>query len=134
MKYKILKLAFLVWVALWMWFIARELFIKGGIDSYRALFGRPLEEKHSYITGSRLYEFLKFCKAAMPEGSNYKIAGLDASSIEKRRAVYYLYPDIDRDEADYILVYDCPDAAYKGYDIMTRLDDSRYIMRKKNGV
>ncbi len=133
MKNNIFKIAVGVWVILWAWFLIRELFVKDNIDTYGALLQRSLEGKRSYVTGDRLYEFLTFCGNKMPEGSSYKIAGLEDGSLDKRRAAYYLYPDLEGNDPAYILVYDHPSAVYKGYDLLTRLDAQRYILKKTGG-
>ena len=129
MRYKFLKIALLVWVALWIWFVVRDLFLKDNINSYRILFARPLEGKHSYVTGDRLYEFLAFSAAHLPPGFSYNFAGLEPDSIESRRAVYYLYPGLEKEGPDYILVYDRPGFKKEGYDLMIKLDGSRYILK-----
>ncbi|MCX5686367.1 MAG: hypothetical protein NTW09_02745 [Candidatus Omnitrophica bacterium] len=116
MKNNIFKIAFAVWVVLWAWFLVRELFVKDNIDTYRALLQRSLEGKRSYVTGDKLYEFLMFCKGKMPDHSSYKIVGLEDGSIEKRRAVYYLYPHLESNEPAYIL------------------DTQKYILKKNDGA
>ena len=44
-----------------------------------------------------------FCKNKMPDRSNYKIVGLDEGSLDRRRAAYYLYPDLEAGSPAYIL-------------------------------
>ena len=134
MRYKILKIIFLVWVVLWAWFVIRDLFLKANIHDYRFLFGRSLEGKHSYVTGDRLYEFLTFSAAQLPPGSSYSFVGLEPESIENRRAVYYLYPNLEKEDPDYILVYDSPGFKKEKYDLAIKLDESRYIFKKKEGA
>lgn len=115
MKNDIFKIAFGVWVILWAWFLVRELFVKDNLDIYRALLQRSLEGKRSYVTGDRLYEFLMSCRNRMPEGSTYKIVGLEEGSLDRRRAAYYLYPDLESNEPAYIL------------------DTEKYILKKSGG-
>ncbi len=105
MRYTILKIAFAVWVGLWLLFIARELFVKDNLRDYRTLATRTLEEKHAYVTGDRLYGFLKSCKENLPPRATYRLIGIEEGSIEKRRAVYYLYPLIESSDPDFILAY-----------------------------
>ena len=132
MRYKLFKMVFLVWIILWAWFLIRDLLLKDNLNDYRNLFARSsLEGKHSYVTGDRLYEFIIFCASNMPPGSSYKFAGLEEESIENRRAVYYLYPMIEKKDAEYILIYDRPGTAAKGYSMLKKLDDSRYILKKE---
>ncbi|MFA6142764.1 MAG: hypothetical protein WC738_05700 [Candidatus Omnitrophota bacterium] len=116
MKNNIFKIAFLIWAALWAWFIVRDLLVKDNIETYKVLAGRDLEGKRSYITGDRLYEFLKYCKNNMPEGARYKMTGLEDGSIDKRRAVYYLYPSLELNEPGYVL------------------DAQNYILKKNDGA
>ena len=117
---------------LWAWFVVRDLLLKDNLNDYRNLFARSsLEGKHSYVTGDRLYGFITFCAKTMPSGSSYKFAGLEEESIENRRAIYFLYPSIEKNDAEYILVYDRPGTAVKGYSMIKKLDDSRYILKKE---
>jgi hypothetical protein len=103
MRYTILKILFVVWIALWIGFFARELFVKNNIRDYRVLLSRTLEGKHAYVTGDKLYGFLAYCRNNMPEGSKYKMIGIDEGALERRRAVYYLYPDIENKNPDFII-------------------------------
>lgn len=125
---------FLVWVVLWIWFVVRDLFLKDNIDSYRVLLTRSLEGKRSYVTGDRLYEFLKFTAGKLPKEVFYNFIGLTPDSIENRRAVYYLYPLIEKEKPDYILVYDRPGFEEEGYALAAKMDESRYILKRKKGV
>ena len=113
MKSNVFKLIFIIWVSLWVFFIIRGLTAQGVIYDYRELLLRPLEGKHSYVTGDSLYEFLIFCKNKLPEGAKYKIIGLDEGSLEKRRAVYYLYPLIESETPEFILNYGPDRKAWK---------------------
>ncbi|MFH1190136.1 MAG: hypothetical protein V1682_05530 [Candidatus Omnitrophota bacterium] len=103
MKYKILKIMFAAWVALWAGFLARELFVKNNIRDYKALLSRTLEGTRAYVTGDRLYGFLTYCKSKMSGRSTYKIVGLDEGALESRRAVYYLYPNVRSSDPDYVI-------------------------------
>jgi hypothetical protein len=103
MKQTIIKILFIVWIALWFGFFARELFVKNNIRDYKALFGKTLEGKHAYVTGDALYGFLTYCKTKMPEGSSYKIVGMDDGALESRKAVYYLYPNVRSADPDFII-------------------------------
>lgn len=131
MKYKLLKIVFLVWTVLWVWFVLRELFVKDNINSYRLLFTRSLEGKHSYVMGDRLYEFLTFSAGKLPAGASYGFAGLEPGSIEIIRAVYYLYPLVEKKDPEYILVYSQPGFEREGYVLSSKMDESRYILKRK---
>ena len=130
MKSRILKIAFLVWIALWISFIARELFAKGNIRDYRVLLSRSLEGKRYYVVGDKLYEFIAFCKKTVPIGSAYHLIGIEDGAVDKIRAIYYLYPNVKRDEPEYIFVYDKPAVKKAGYSLFAKLDDNRYILKK----
>ena len=130
MKNRILKILFLVWVVLWGAFTARELFVKGNISDYKALLARPLEGKHAYLMGDDLYGFVRFCNEKTPEDATFRLEGLDAGSIEARRAVYYFYPRLTAEKPDFIFVYDKPRTAVPGYALFARMDPSRYILKK----
>ncbi|MBU0605676.1 MAG: hypothetical protein KKH77_05255 [Candidatus Omnitrophica bacterium] len=99
----ILKILFIVWVVLWIGFLARELFVKNNIRDYKNLLTRTLEGKRSYVTGDRLYDFLTYCKTTMPENSAYNIIGMDEGALESRKAVYYLYPNVKTADPDFII-------------------------------
>lgn len=103
MKSILLKILLIVWVVLWAIFFIRELFVKNNARDYAALLSRTLEGKHAYVTGDKLYSFLLRCKKDMPDMAAYKIIGIDEGAIERRRAVYYLYPAIESDKPDFIV-------------------------------
>jgi len=86
-----------------MGFFARELFVKRNINEYKVLLARTLEGKRAYVTGDRLYDFLVYCKAKMPEKCTYKITGIEEGDLESRRAVYYLYPSLRSADPDFII-------------------------------
>jgi len=99
----ILKVLFVVWIALWIGFFARELFVKNNIRDYTALLSRTLEGKHAYVTGDKLYGFLAYCKKNMTDNATYKLVGFDEGALERRRAVYYLYPNIENRDPDFVI-------------------------------
>lgn len=134
MKNKYLVLSFVLCVGLWFFLFARSLFIKGGLGHYKILLSRSAEGKRSYVAGDSLYKFLTFCNNNIPEGASYRLIGPDKESIEKRRAVYYLYPRQERSDPDFILVYNDPAikaVTVKGYGLFISLNDNEYIMKKK---
>jgi hypothetical protein len=114
-KSAVLKIIFLAWVIVWAFFVARELLVKDNLRDYIALAGRSLEGKRAYVTGEDLYGFLNFCRANVPSGAKVSIAGLEDGSLERRRAVYYLYPLTESPEPEYILAYGKAAAGREGY-------------------
>lgn len=131
MRKKILALALAAWVILWIFLTFRELFWKGCFYDYKKLIARSLEGKRSYVTGDRLYEFFTFCRSNLPESSTFDFAGLEEGSIDMTRAGYYLYPNLRKSDAEYILAYDAAGFKKSGYGLFARMDGDRYILRKR---
>jgi hypothetical protein len=133
----LLKIAFAVWVVLWISFTARELFVKGALKDYKVLLSRSLEGKRAYVTGDKFYGFLTFCRANMPAGVTYGLAGVNKGpgkenidpSLLERRAFYYLYPYLPTEEPEYILVYEESGIKKDGYYRCAKLDDNSYILK-----
>lgn len=115
---------------MWVGFSMRELFGKGQFKEYVKLAGLSLEGKHSHITGKELYELVALANGMLPERASYKLIGLEEGSLEKRRAAYYLYPAVESEDADYLLIYNTPGFTAKGYSEIKRLDDSRVILKR----
>lgn len=134
MKRVVLKIIAVVWIVLWVVFIARELFVKGGAREYAALLGRPLEGKHAYVTGDELYGFIDFCRTAIPESATFAVEGLEKDSHDKRRFTYYLYPRMERPDADFICVYRLPERPRDGYRVAGTLAGKGYILIKARGT
>lgn len=130
-KNMLFMILFAAWVALWAFFMARGVFLKGGLDDYRCLLRQSVEGKRSYTAGARLYEFLVFCNGRLPAGASYELAGIEDQSHDQRRASYYLYPHVEKKGSDYKLVYGLADAAQDGCEVFARLDADRYILKRK---
>ena len=132
MRYKILKIAFIIWLALWVFFTARELFLKNGhFYDYKELLSRSLDGKRSYVTGDEFYKFLVFCNEKLPRGSIYEWVGIEEGDLAKRRAAYYLYPHLEKKDAEFILIYDKPGFGKDGYKPFAALDERRYLIKKE---
>ncbi|MDD5435960.1 MAG: hypothetical protein PHX20_00220 [Candidatus Omnitrophica bacterium] len=130
-RLRIFYVTLAAWMVLWGWFLIRDIFVKGGIKHYKVLITRPFEGKRSYVTGDRLYEFLAFSRANLPPDSSFSIVGLKEGDVERVRAAYYLYPRLETDDPQYVLVYDAPDIEREGYYQIAKLDGSRYILKKR---
>jgi hypothetical protein len=100
---KPLKIIIIIWLVLWINFLARDLFVHGYLRDYSELLNRDAEGKRAYTYGDDLYKFLKFAKSAIPLNNSYKLIGLENLSLAHRRAIYYLYPLIEKDKPDYVL-------------------------------
>ena len=108
----------------------REIFIKNNLREYKVLISRSFEGKRSYVTGDSLYEFLVFCNDKLPEGAAYKWTKTDKPDHARRRATYYLYPHLESEDAEFVLVFDDLFSARTDYGIFSKLDDTRYILKK----
>lgn len=88
------------------------------------------EGKRAYITGPKLYELIKISNQFMPKASSYEMIGIKDESLDARRARYYLYPNIEKESPDFLLVYGVRDFEREGYKIFKILDLDRYILRR----
>ena len=125
---KIFSVLFIIWVILWVNFTIRDLTKKKYLKEYAVLLSRDTTGKASYTYGDNLFEFLRFCKASLPEGSSYDTVGI--TDLDFRRAVYYLYPHVRVDGAAYLLIFDKPVFTRPGYALFKELDQSRFIMKR----
>lgn len=126
---KILKFIIFIWIILWLLFIIRPLFKQKYLEQYIKLIGKPLEERRAYVYKEELYDFLKFCQIHIPLGSTYKLVGLKEDSVDKVRAVYYLYPNIiNLLEPQFILVFNLKNYREPAYRIYTLMNEANYIL------
>jgi hypothetical protein len=130
MKKRIFTLIFIIWVVMWAAFTVRELVAKKQLKEYKTLFCLSLQGKYAHITGKELYELVALANTVFPEGAGYKLIGLEEGSIEKRRAAYYLYPAVEKEDPDYLVVYNMPGFRAEGYFELKKLDDVRVILKK----
>ena len=130
----LITLAFVIWVTLWISLNLREIVAKGNLRDYKILAQRSLEGKRAYVTGDSLYEFLVFCNDKLPESAAYRWVKTDKPDHARRRATYYLYPHLEAEDADFILVFNEPFSVPPGYEIFSRLDGARYILKKKSVI
>ena len=118
------------WVIIWAVFLIRPLFKKDLIRDYSNLARLSTEGKRAYVTGLRLYEFIRVCNQTMPKPSSYEVIGIEKNSLEHRRVRYYLYPNIEKEVPEFLLVYGTKNYKRKGYKIFKILDLNRYILRR----
>ncbi len=131
---KIFKIIVAAWVAIAIFFTARGLIKqkdKSTFRDYVALARADWEGKKSFVLGKDLYEFLRFCELKLPEGAGYEIVGIPKDSIDRPRLVYYLYPYIEIDDPDFILIYKKPDFFKKGMHLYASLNRESFILRRK---
>ena len=132
MKHKALIGAILlvIWIAIWINFMARDLIKKGHLHDYKTLIARDAAGKKSYTYGDYFFDFLSFCENTLPGSSDYELLGIEEFSLRERRAVYYLYPHIKKEEASFLLVFNEPGFKKKGYVLYKKLDDFRFILKR----
>ena len=94
-----------IWLILFVNFTVRDLCKHGKFDEYKKLVCSNAEEKYAYTYGRPFYEFLKSAKGKVPVYESYEFSGIPDFSLDSRRGVYYLYPRLKKQNADYILVY-----------------------------
>lgn len=133
MKNNILKVLFIIWIILWVFFNVREVFLKSNLHDYKMLLSASLEEKRAYVTGNRLYEFLVFCNSKLPPEAAYRWLKTDKEELARRKATYYLYPHLEAEDAPFLLIYDNGDVLKNGYSLFAALDNNRYILEKMEG-
>lgn len=126
----IFKVLFFIWTFIWINFILRDLIGHKHFRDYKTLLARDEEGKRSYVYGDCLFEFLRFCKNKLPEKAKYDLVGMKEFSIAKVRSVYFLYPHLKTDDADFLLVYEEPGYERDGYKTFDKLDNARFILKK----
>ncbi|MCQ9207337.1 MAG: hypothetical protein NG740_05640 [Omnitrophica bacterium] len=105
MNKKIFHILLTIWIILWINFIVRDLLKRGDLQDYRALVTKDAEGKHAHTYGEQFYKFLKFIKREIRENKSYKLVGVENLSLAHRRAVYFLYPALEKESPDYVAYY-----------------------------
>ena len=127
---------FVIWVSLWINFIARDLIKKGYARDYLVLATKSAEDKRAYTYGEHFYEFLKFAKYIIPSNAKYRFAnsanpsGGDPS-LDYRRGIYYLYPLVVGEDPEYILAYKTKGYEEEGFSLYAGFDDDSFILMRK---
>ncbi|UCD55224.1 MAG: hypothetical protein JSV93_00055 [Candidatus Omnitrophota bacterium] len=130
MKKSVIPIVFIIWLVLWINFIARDFYKHGNFTRYKILARSNYEGKHAYTYGKHFYEFLKFAKNNIPEDAHYEFAGIEDLSLDSRRGIYYLYPRLKSGNPDYLLVYDAVRARKNGFKLHAKLDERRFVLRR----
>ena len=121
---------FAIWFIIWVNFFIRDLTKGKYLKEYKILLSRDSIGKASYTYGDRLFEFLRFCNSALPDGASYDLVGTEDLSLDYRHVIYYLYPHLNHTGAEYILVFDKPGYMQSGYVPFKELDTSRFILKR----
>lgn len=126
----IVRAIFIIWIFIWILFLIRPYFKNDLLKEYSTLLGLSLDGKRAYITGIQLYEFIKFCNSSIKPPSSYMIRGLEDRPLDHQRAIYYLYPNIEKETSQFLLVYNTKDAPKEGWVIFRILDSNKYILKR----
>ena len=127
---KLALIAIIVWIAIWVNFITRDLFVKGYFKEYKTLALKDSQGKASFTYGKRLFDFLNFCKENLPQSAGYDFIGIKEPTIAGRRAIYYLYPHVKNRNARFLLVFEKPGFKRNGFKLFKKLDSSRFILKR----
>jgi hypothetical protein len=127
---KLFLLLFVAWIIIWINFLLRDLTKGKYLKEYKILLSRDDIGKRSWTYGDRLFEFLEFAEKSVPVGASYDLVGVDESSVDFRRVIYYLYPHFKEDRALYVLVFDKSGYKRDGYIVFKELDPSRFILKR----
>jgi len=132
-KQTILKTVLAVWLALWVFFLARE--DKDG--QYEALaynYAHGYAEKVGFLLGKDLYDVLVTAVNDMPGGAAYRLSGFEKFSIDEVRLRYYLWPmRSSGGEADFIIFNGESERPPAGYAEYRRLGSKGGIYKRKDG-
>ena len=126
----VVRIILAAWVIIWAIFLIRPVIKKDLLRDYSDLLKLSTESKRAYVTGPKLYKFIKACDRSLPKKSSYEVVGIDKESLEYRRLKYYLYPDLEKAEPEFILVYGVKDYNRKDYKVFTIMDADGYILRR----
>lgn len=130
MKKLFLRVILAAWIIIWVLFLIRPYFKKDILKDYAALFTLSAEGKRAYCLGHDLHRLISFCKGSIAGTFTYRVVGLEKDSIEHRRIRYYLYPNMESADPDFILVYKVKDFSADKYNMFKALDSETYILKK----
>jgi len=131
---KMFRIILALWVLIWLFFNVRGLIVekdKSTLKDYASLVSADWEGKRAIVFGKDLHEFIKFCKANLPQGAGYEIIGIAEDSIDLPRLVYCLYPSIKKRDADFILVYKKTGFEEKKAYLYASLNKESFILKRK---
>ena len=118
-----------LWIILWAVFHV-ESFVEEDLTDYSVVKGFTLDQKHAYIIGKDLHDFLLFCKEKLPPYQTFDFKA-DLEGYRSSRFVYYMYPRRLRVGADYILVYNDSLFSKRAYTTFAKFDKSSRILKRR---
>lgn len=129
---KAVRIIFIIWILLWINYLARDLFKHGYFKEYIALAKSNAEGKYEIAYGRDLYQFIRFVREHTRDSADYELIGLDPLSLDARIATYSFYPRLPNNaDTEYILVFNTLHYEKKGYAEYRRLDENKYILKRR---
>lgn len=122
-----LRIIILIWIILWVVF--HFMSSAEDLSNYKQLKDLSLEQKHAYILGMELYDFLLFCKAKLPPCQKVSLRANFKGYFDFKFR-YYLYPHHICADADYVVVYNDKLFYKEGYSTFAQFDESSRILKR----
>jgi len=126
------KLILKTWLIVWILFLVRPFLLnKSSLIDHLELAEADFETLRSKAYGTDFYRFLNFCKDRVPVGSTFQLVGPERESVDRVRALYYLYPRLSTQKPDYVLVYNSPWFRQRNAIPFASLDQDSFILRNE---
>jgi hypothetical protein len=123
----ILSLWIPVWIFYWIWPVVKK---PERLRTTVALLREDADGRRAIAFGENFYRFLQFCKQKLPAHSAFRLVGVDDASIDRVRAIYYLYPCVASSSPEYILVYENATYREENADLHALLTPTQFILKK----
>ena len=120
-----------LWIPIWVFFSSWP-YVKSPskFAETLSLLRGSLEERRAIVYGKQFYRFLTFCKEKLPAGARFQLADVEYASIDKVRAVYFLYPCLFSEDPEFVLVFGLPGFRQEGATLLASLDEGSFILKK----
>ena len=126
------KLILKTWLIVWVLFLVRPFLLnKSSLGDYLEIAKADFETRRSMAYGTDFYRFLNFCKERVPVDSTFQLVGPDRESVDRVRALYYLYPRLSSQKPDFVLVYKAPWFRQGKAIPFASLDQDSFILRNE---
>lgn len=120
-----------IWAFIWLFFFIRGLALTD-YKVFKNIAVKDVEEKRRHMMKKGLYDFIGFCREAIPEKDDFAFVydRTTLDPVETSRTAYYLYPRKMREGALYIMVFGVSGYGKRGFELMERFDETSFILRK----
>ncbi len=122
----ILSLWIPVWAFYWIWPVVKR---PDRLTRNLALISTDSDGRRAIAFGENFHRFLRFCDEKLPPQSSFRLVGVDKSSIDRARALYFLYPRLASTEPEYILVYGDSGYLQPNSELFATLSSSQFILK-----